>query len=191
MCREMPGFSLYTKVQRPPHITHYPETFPKHILYSHFSPFCSQSLSIFKQGQLSHSRQMLPTANIGSHTSLITYPPSHPPCFPSVFLPIHPSFLTCLHFSGYKILCPYTLPFTAHPYHAPTQMSDLTILSAVEVHWLPSSGMSSTVHPQHEVGYFKAYLSSVLMSKKSHAVLLRAVIWLQPPRLLGVCLYIA
>lgn len=70
-------------------------------------------------------------------------------------------------------------------------MSDLTILSAVDVNWLLSSGMSSTVRAQREVGCFKAYLTSVLMSKKSHAVLLMAVIWLQPLRLLSVCLYIA
>lgn len=187
----MPGFSLCTKVQRPALITHHPETLPKHRLCSLLSSFRSQGLSISKQGLPCHSRQMLPTANIGSHTPLIIYPPSHPPCSPSFWAPSHQSLL--LVFSLFQVYNPssFLLPFTAHPYHAPPQMSDLTILLSTGVCWLPSSGMSSADHPQHEVGYFKAYLPSVLMSKKSHAVLLIAVIWLQPPRLLGVCLYIA
>lgn len=160
-------------------ITHHPEVLPKHLRCSCPSFFCSQCLSISKQGLLSHSRQMLPNANIGSHTSLIIYSSIHLASLPSVLPPFLP-------FSRCTILRSFSLSFTVHSYHAPTQMSDLTILSAAEVHWLPSSGMSSNVHSQHEVGCFKAYLPSVLMSKKSHAV-----IWLQLSRLLRVCLYIA
>lgn len=153
------------------------------------SSFHSQGLSISKQGLLSHGQQMLPTANIGSHIFFNNLP--SPPSILVLFLLC--SLLPVMsHFSRCTILLqPFSLPFTVHPYHAPPQMSDLASLSAAGVHWLPSSGMSSTVHHQHEVGYFKAYLPSVLMSKKSRAVLLMAFIWLQPPRLLGVCLYIA
>lgn len=135
---------------------------------------------------------MLPNAKTGSHISVITYPSSHPSCFP--FLPSTlPSILPSCHFSflsGCTVLPPFLLSPTAHPPHVSSQLSDLSILSAAGDHWLPSSWNSSDVHPQCEVGYFKAYLASALMSKESHAVLLMAVIWLQLPRLLGVCLYI-
>lgn len=134
-------------------------------------------------------RQMLPNANTGSHICLINYPPSHPSCFP--FLPsTFPSNLPSCHFCSFpgilSFLSSHCPPQPTHP-NVPPQLSDLTAADR----WLPSSGMSSTVHPQCEVGYFKSYPASALMSKKSHPVLLMAVIWLQPTRLLGVCLYIA
>lgn len=144
-----------------------------------------------KQGLLGCRRQMLPSASIGSHIPVIEHPPSHPSSSPSFYPPSLLSFLLMVSLSW--VHNPFTLLIPTHspPMPCSPQPSDLTIFSAAGIHWLPSSGMNSAVHPQGENGYFKAYLASTLMSKKSHAALLMAVIWLQPPRLLGVCLYIA
>lgn len=202
----MPGPSWCTKVWGLPSLTHHPETFWRHRLCSPLPSLHSQSLSIYKQGLLDCRRQMLPRASIGSHTSVIAHPPSHPSSSPSFYPPSLPSFLLVVSLSWVYI--PSSLLIATHsppthsppthsrPTHSPPtphspQLFDLTTFSAAGIHWLPSSRMNSAVHPQGENGYFKAYLASALMSKKSHAVLLMAIVWLQPPRLLGVCLYIA
>lgn len=188
----MPGFSLCTKARRPACITHHPQTLPKHIRCS-FHP-CAHRASPFLSKICS---AMVSTANTGSHIFLIIFPPSRPSWSPSFCAPSRLSPPSC-RVSLLQVYKPSSSLFTAIPSSPrpcpappPPPMSDLASLSAAGVRWLPSPGMSSTVHRQHEVGYFKAYLPRVLMSEKSRAVLLMALIWLQPPRLLGVCLCIA
>lgn len=192
----MPGPSWCTKVWGLPCLTHHPKTLWKHRLCSSLPSLHSQSLSIYKQGLLGCRRQMLPRASIGSHTSIIAHPSSHPSSSPSFYPPSLPFFLLIISFSWVYSSSSLLIPTHSPPTHSPPvprspQLSDLTTCSAAGVHGLPSSGMNSAVRPQDENGYFKAYLARALMSKKSRAVLLMAVVWLQPPRLLGVCLYIA